>query len=101
MLPVVSLLFLTLAWVGCSKDEPEAVPVNPRVAKSGQALVDESPAVARFKEPEAETAPSPETPEPDGLPASNPTPPQVVQSRADAHGTGNPESYPSGHLGQG
>ena len=81
LLPVVSLLWLTLAWVGCSKDEPEAVPVNPRLAKSGQALVDESTAVARFNEPEAETVPSPETPEPDGLPASNPTPPPIVQSR--------------------
>ena len=92
LLPTASLLWLALAWVGCSKGEPAATPVNPRLAKSGQALVNESPAVSSINEPEAETAPSPESPEPGKLPASDPTPPiaQAVQS-----GEASPEPVPS------
>lgn len=44
LLPTMSLMALALSWVGCSKEEAVEAPVNPRLAKSGQRLVDESPA---------------------------------------------------------
>ena len=88
LLPTASLLCLTLAWVGCSKDQPAATPVNPRLAKSGQALVDESSAVSLVHEPEGETGPSAESSIPGKLSESNPAPamsqsPQTGQVAAE------------------
>ena len=88
LLPTASLLCFTLVWVGCSKDKPTATPVNPRLAKSGQALVDESSAVSPVHEPEGETGPSVESSIPGKLSESNPAPamslsPQTGQVTAE------------------